>query len=378
MNNRRVVIVGAGVLGLFTAWELAQAGGCDITVLDRAHPGNGSSGRSIGMVETQHLTAPDVEVRVHGLEVYQRLEREHGISFVHGGYLRLSRSDADVDAFEKSARLQGELGVTGTLVLGEREIAGRWPHLMTDDLVVGLFGRSDGHVDGYEVCQVLAGLVRHAGVTVLSGTSLIEAGQTSAGTWQVRTDGPVLEADVMVNAAGAWAAQVGDLLHAPINLEPLLSGAVTISSPKPVPPTPFVMDYVPGSGTEGVYFRPEGTHQLFAGVHTDESVMTPESPDRRLGPLSPDVIEHIVTMLGHRLRDVEDLGIGKSWTGWYPFTHDHHPVVGPHVAAPTVICALGAGGAGIQLAPAIGRLAANAVLGEAPTLGHGLDWSHGR
>ena len=56
-------------------------------------------------------------------------------------------------------------------------------------------------------------------------------------------------------------------------------------------------------------------------------------------------------------------GIARSWTGIYPMTLDHRPMVGRHPERDDVVCALGAGGNGIQLAPAIGRVAAEAVLG---------------
>src|SRR6266850_2033339 len=81
--EQRVVVVGAGVLGLFTALELVRAGGVAVDVLEASHPGSGSSGRSVGMVETQYLTQPDIEVRVFGREAYTALERDHGLTFTH-------------------------------------------------------------------------------------------------------------------------------------------------------------------------------------------------------------------------------------------------------------------------------------------------------
>jgi sarcosine oxidase subunit beta len=379
VTEQRVVVVGAGVLGLFTAWELVKAGGVNVTVIDGSHPGDGSSGRSVGMVEAQYLSRPEVEVRAYGLDVYCSLERDYGISFAHGGYLRLGRDETDAKNFAASAQLQAEFGLTDVIMLSKDEMGARWPRLITDDLHVGMLGEIDGHVDGHEVCQLLVRLVRDAGGSVHSKTRLRSADRDSSGAWTLQTDSSTFVADVVVNAAGGWAGEVGDLLGGPVTLLPQLSGALALHLTPPMPLTPFTMDYVPGSGVEGVWFRSEGDGQLIAGTHSDEPVFEPVSPDVHLGSMSGATVEKIMMRLAGRLHDVDDMRAGLSWTGIYPTSPDYDPIVGPHSSMPGLVCALGAGGAGIQLAPAIGRLAADAVLERGSSgFGDGLNWSQGR
>ena len=374
--DRRVVVVGAGVLGLFTAFELVRDGGSRVTVLDRAHPGAGSSGRSVGMVETQYLNRPRVEVLAWGRDRYAELEADHGLGFVHGGYLRLGRTDDDTAAFERSVAYQRDAAITDADVLSAAEIAARWPHLRTDDVACGLFGAWDGHVDGAGVTALLAGLVRAAGGDVRPRTAVLGADRAGAG-WRLDTsEGPV-GADVVVNAAGPWAGVVGDLLGAPVPLLPQLHGALTVAAPG-LPSTPFVMDYRPGSGTDGVYLRSDQAGGLVAGLHTDEVLDEPVAPDVALGDLAPGVVERVVTALAGRLRGADDLAVTGSWTGLYPMTPDHEPVVGPHPDAPGVVCALGAGGSGIQLSPAVGRVAADAVAGLPARFAQTADWAPAR
>ena len=377
MIEQRVVVVGAGVLGLFTALELVRAGGVTVDVIEASHPGSGSSGRSVGMVETQYLTQPDIEVRAFGREAYTALERDHGLIFVHGGYLRLGRTEHDVARFQESVRLQADLGIKDAFVLGREDMSLRWPQLVTNDLAGGLYGEWDGYVDGYEVSQLLARLVKRGGGRVHSGVLLTAAERPS--TWRLQTTAGAFEAEVVVNAAGPWAGEVGELLGAPVPLLPQLHGAVTIELGSPRPSMPFVMDYVPGSGTDGVYFRSERSNQLIAGLHTDEVIQEAVSPDVPLGAVSFDVIERVTTLLSGRLHDIDDMAVGRSWTGIYPMSPDHRPVAGWHRSAPGVVCALGAGGSGIQLSPAVGRLAADAVLRrDTPSFGPLVDWSHER
>lgn len=373
MKQQRVIIVGAGVLGLFTAAELVADPRVSVEVIESGHPGVGSSGRSVGMIETQYVEAADVEVRAFGREVYTKLIDEHELPFVHGGYLRLGHSAADIGQFEKSVEAQSALGIQDAEILTPDEISRRWPQLVTSDVSAGLFGSWDGYVDGYEVSQLLARIVRAGGGRIHTNTRLLSADQPD--TWRLETTHGTFEADIVVNAAGPWAGQVADLLGAPVALIPQLHGAVTIELPEEKPFTPFVMDYVPGAASEGVYFRSERKDQLIAGLHTEEVLHAGTSPDVPLGSMDFETIERIASGLTERLHSVDDMRIGRSWTGLYPMSSDHKPVVGRHHDNPSVVCALGAGGNGIQLSPAIGRLAADTILERDRTFSSDVTWS---
>lgn len=372
MKQQRVIIVGAGVLGLFTAAELVTDPHVSVEVIESGHPGVGSSGRSVGMIETQYVELPDVEVRAFGREAYTRLINEHELQFVHGGYLRLGHSASDIGQFEKSVEAQAKLGIHDAEILTPAEISHRWPQLVTSDVSAGLFGSWDGYVDGYEVSQLLARMVRAGGGRIHTNTQLLAADQPAA--WRLETTNGTFEADVVVNAAGPWAGHVADILGAPVSLIPQLHGAVTIELPEEKPFTPFVMDYVPGAASEGVYFRSERKDQLIAGLHTEEVLHAGVSPDVALGSMDFETIERIASGLTERLHGVDDMRIGRSWTGIYPMSLDHKPVVGRHPANPSVVCALGAGGNGIQLSPAIGRMAADTILGRDPRFSPGVTW----
>ena len=118
-----VVVIGGGVLGLATALELVDRGVTDVSVIDRAPPGEGSSGRSVGMVETQYFRPDDIEARVYGRRYYDRMVAEHGLHFVASGYLRLGSTETDIATFERSVQVQKGFGVNDAHVLRSDEIA---------------------------------------------------------------------------------------------------------------------------------------------------------------------------------------------------------------------------------------------------------------
>jgi len=374
MAKQKVLVIGAGVLGLFTAQELLADERFEVVVVDKAFPGEGSSGRSVGMVETQYFTRPTVEVRAFGRSAYEGLIEQCGLTFTHGGYLRLGHSQEDMDSFAASVAIQREFGIEDVEVISQAEIQQRWPQLITDGVLGGLLGKWDGYVDGYEVCQKLAELVRAHGGAVYTGNEVTRAVRED-GTWRITAGDRQFDADIVVNAAGPHAGVIGEMLGAPVPLLPQLHGAITVRLASLQGTTPFVMDYIPGSGVDGIYFRSEGSGHLIAGLHTEEAISDPVSPDIPLRSVPDDVLERIVELLMGRIENADELELDRSWQGIYPMTPDHQPIVGAHPAVAGVVCAVGGGGSGIQLAPAIGRLAADAIRGvDQPAFELAAEW----
>src|ERR1039457_7297573 len=87
-----VCVIGAGAIGLCSARELARRGVGQVTGIEARHAAAGSSGLSVGIVETQYLDSLDIELRARSMRSFERLEREDGLRVVRNGYLRLGHS----------------------------------------------------------------------------------------------------------------------------------------------------------------------------------------------------------------------------------------------------------------------------------------------
>src|SRR6478609_3106216 len=265
----KVVVVGAGALGLCTARELVNLGVSDVTVIDRGSVAGASSGLSVGIIETQYLDPLAIEIRVLAMNIFAGLERDHGLKITRNGYLRPARTEADLTAYERSVELQHELGVDDAKVLTPDEIKTLVPDMKTDDFPGALFGPSDGYIDGHLYCSILA-----EGLDVRPNTRLTgyEPGKldTSKGT---------LEADLVGTAAG-WAGRVGELLGAPVPVLPQRHMALVAHLPRELDYVmPSLMDYIPATGDYGLYFRHESPEHLIAGLHTEEAIHDLVDPD---------------------------------------------------------------------------------------------------
>jgi glycine/D-amino acid oxidase-like deaminating enzyme len=369
-SGPKVAVVGAGALGLCTAFELAELGVGDVTVLERGQVAGASSGLSVGIVETQYLDPLAIELRVWSMGFFRRLEREHRLPITRNGYLRLGHSGEDLDAFERSVEVQRGLGVHDARVVERAELRRLVPELECGDLAGGLFGPSDGYLDGHLYCSLLADLLRARGASVSTGAELVAASTTPAGRHVLVTPSLTVECDVVVNAAGAWAPRVGELLGTPARVLPQRHRALVAHLPRELDHVmPSVMDYIPASGSIGLYFRHETRSSLIAGLHTEEPLHDIVDPDRYDRGGEHEFTAEVARRLAHRLPELTAARLGRLWAGLYPISPDGVAAVGPYPGAPTVVAVVGAGGSGLQSSPALGRIAAEWIVhGEPRTI----------
>lgn len=362
-----VCVIGAGAVGLATAHFLVE-GGANVTVLEADHVASGSSGLSVGIIETQYMEPLDIALRVDGMAFFAKLEADHGLDVVRNGYLRLVRDEGSLAAAQRSVEIQHSLGVEDAVVLDRDEVQKLVPQMRCDDVVAGLFGPSDGYIDGHLYCNLLAEQLIGKGVELKVRQKV--AGIASRGHRRILSTvaGLEFECDLVVNAAGAWAPKVAELLGTKMPLEPQRHQAIVVDvGAKPGYVVPSVMDYIPHSGEIGLYFRHERDGHLIAGLHTEEVQNTLVNPDNYGRGVDHEFMELVASKLANRLPGFPDAGLGDGWAGIYPVSPDGVPQVGPTREDPSVIAAGGAGGSGIQLSPALGRVAAEWVLqGSAP------------
>jgi len=363
-----VVVVGAGALGLCTAYHLVDRGAGDVTVIERGRVAGASSGLSVGIIETQYLDPLAIEIRVESMRFFTELERSGALAITRNGYLRLAHRQADMEAFVNSLEVQRSLGVADCRVVERDALQALIPDLRCDDLAGGLFGPSDGYVDGYRYCTALAAGVVARGGRVLQDTELVGCDPLPGDRNRLRTNRGDVECDVVVNAAGGWAGRVGDILGAPVTILPQRHQALIAHLAAPLGYVmASVMDYVPSSGGFGAYFRDEGPGRLVAGLHTEEVIHDIVDPDAVVRDTPGDYIELVAERLAQRLPGLTDMRLGDVWAGIYPMRPDGRPVVGPHDGRASVVTVAGAGGSGLQSSPALGRIAADWILDGQPT-----------
>lgn len=372
MTRPKIAIIGAGTAGCGAALRAAELG-ADVTVLEREAPASGSSGRSAGVYNYQTLNPLDIEIRIRAKELFLRLERERDLPLAKIGNVRVAFNDEHMARLAEALRVQRELGGLDSRLLDRAGLKALVPDMRVDDLAGGLLGPTDGHLDGYLLCTALLSDAKEKGVRVSLGTT-VEGSSKRGGVHRLETSKGTVEADIVINAAGAWAGAVGKILGHSVPIKPQVHEVFLVKLPRDLGYTvPMVNLYMPGQDGEGLYFRQDGPDSLIAGLHTYEAVEGLDvDPDNYGPPPGDDHLITVATLLTERM-GMEDLGFSNGWSGLYPISQDDRFQVGPFEADPSVLVVGGLGGVGVTSGSILGMCAAEWALSGKPTTVPGVE-----
>jgi sarcosine oxidase subunit beta len=356
-----VVIVGAGIMGVSTAYHLARRGAGRIVVVERDDVCSGSTALASGGIRHQYANRIGVELTRHSIETYERFEDEFGVDprFRQHGYLILVTTEPEQAQAQRNVALQQSLGVD-VRILSPDETHRRFPYLATDDLRGATYSPRDGYADPYLATTAIAARARDLGVTIRTGCEVVGFARTPGGVEGVVTrDGPV-GAPVVVIATGAWSGVIGTLAGIDIPVRPLRRSKF-ITAPFPfdrVPEaTPFVID-----PHLGISLRREGAGILLGIGRREEAGSFSTALDWSLA-------EPLVERAVRRVPVLADAQLMRTWTGLYEMTPDQTGIVSavPGVAGLYVIA--GFSGHGFMHGPIAGQLMAELITdGHATTV----------
>ncbi len=199
----RVLIVGAGVVGLCTALALA-ARGARVTLLDRGLPGAASSTLTGGGIRQQFGTEAAVRLSLAAAPFWETFEARFGVDplFRPIGYLFLANTQAEARALDRQVALQSELGVDSER-LDTSMLERRWPALAGRGFVAAAFRQADGWANQHRILDGLTRGAHAAGVEVLAGAEALSLRIRGGRVGGVRTTAGELRGDAVVLATGA-------------------------------------------------------------------------------------------------------------------------------------------------------------------------------
>jgi sarcosine oxidase subunit beta len=340
---------------------LTKKGEKDVTVIDRLYVAAGSSSRSVGIYTRQYPDAADIAVRAESYEILCELERT-GLVLHRVGFVWLMHSDAALETCSRAVDLQRELGITDAHVLDRPGLGREFPLIRNDDLAGAGITPSDGYLDGQQLCMAYAEASERAGVKMYLNDELTGAESTPSGAVKLTTRKRTLECDLVVNAAGMWAPEVGMILGAPVEIIPTRHDAFIFQLDTEGAKLGCTMDTEPPN--DALYFRPEGAKQIIVGLE-DQPEADPLHERGRgddLEAAARDELYHLSSKLLERLPALSGMGFVSKWFGYYPISPTRKATITWAAENPAVFNLVGFGGNGIVLSPAAGRHAANLIV----------------
>ncbi|MDQ6651803.1 MAG: FAD-binding oxidoreductase [Acidobacteriota bacterium] len=392
-----VVIIGSGIVGSSVAYHLADQGCTNVLVIEReAHQGKGSTGKSMGGVRAQFSTGVNIRMSQYSIDFFARFDEivGHPADYRAHGYLFCATNERHLKYLTSNRERQLELGVKSVELVSREDIREFVPQLRVDDIIGGTFCPTDGFVDPHSVMMGFMLKARQRGVklwldtevtgievapslssagleaapappagsahtlSVAAGSAaILPAARFEAGVARritgVRTTRGLVSTQVVVNAAGPWAAEVARMAGAELPVTPLRRQLVPTEPFDQLPKRfPMVIDM-----STGFHFRREGNGILLAWNDPEE---TPGFKTE----FDPTFVEKILTRAASRVPCLAEAEVNTSraWAGLYEMTPDHHAIIGPAPNIAGLYFVNGFSGHGVMHSPASGRITADLVL----------------
>ncbi len=356
-SDPEVVIIGGGLAGASTGYQLACRGVTRLTIIEREPIcGYHSSGRNAAMIR-QITSCPDITaLACSSVKFFMQPPAgwETPLTFRQTGSLLLACGEGTAQ-LERDAADARSCGIPTERWSREHAVV-HVPVLDTATFECAVWSPTDGVLDAHALLEGCLGGVRAAGGLVVTGAAVtgfrvgnrrIEAVETSRG---------LFPADSVVNAAGAWAGEIADMAGAstvpfrPCRRHLLSTGPI----PEVNPDWPFVWDI-----THEFYFRPESGGLLFSPC--DEVEFSP--CDVSADPAAKLELAEKLMLYAPRLAEFP---VVKTWAGLRTLTPDGRFVIGWDTKIENFMWVAGLGGHGVTTSPACGSLAARMIAGEEP------------
>ncbi len=372
----RVVVIGGGVGGTSVAYHLAELGERDVVLLDRDQLTSGSTFHSAGLVGQLRSDPTLTRMNMYSVELYRALQASDSPpGWVESGSIRLASSP------ERLQELRRQLSWARAFGLPMEEISARtaqqmFPAMSTDGVYGGVYLPSDGQVDPSQLCLSLAARARAGGVTIATHTRVLEVLTRSGRVRGVRTDRGDIEAEVVVNCGGIYAAEIGRLAGVRVPVVPM-SHQYVVTEPIP--------DLAPGGGAVLpslrdpdllVYYRQEGRGLLMGGYERNALPFTagmysydavPADFNAKLLPDDWDRFAEIAENSAIRVPAMGEARIRRLINGPEAFTPDNEFCLGQTEVDGFFVsagfCAHGIAGAG-----GVGKLMAEWIVSGEPTM----------
>jgi sarcosine oxidase subunit beta len=356
MRTAEVVIVGGGIVGSSIAYHLTAAGCRDVLVVEReSSQGKGSTGKSMGGVRAQFSTPVNIQMSLYSIPFYAAFDERLGYpcGYRAQGYLFCATSEAHLQYLRTNHATQVQLGLKDARLISADEIVGMYPQLRSDDIIGGAFCSSDGFVDPYSAMNGFMLWASEHGAQIWKNTTVVGIRRDGQGIAEVETsEGPV-STRIVVNCAGAWAAEIAHMAGVSLPVEPLRRMLVPTEPFDQFPHgAPMMIDM-----SNGFHFRPEGLGFLLAWNDPEET------PGYKM-EFEPAFVEKILMRAANRVPVFENLAVNpkRAWAGLYEVTPDHHAILGPAPEVPGFFLANGFSGHGVMHAPATGKILSDLIL----------------
>ncbi len=344
-----VVLVGAGINGLATAYELAQLGMKNIVVLEKTYIGSGSTGRCGGGIRQQWTTEENIRLAQESVRMYENMSAELGyqVFFRQGGYLMVTENENDLPALRDAVALQQRCDVP-TDFLQPQECLEIVPDLDISRIKGATFCPRDGTAYPFAVVWGYARACHRKGVKIYIGTTVTDLKTTEGRITAVETDRGTIQTPLVVNCAGPWARSLAAGIGVELPNRQERHEIMVSESLKPF------LDPMVISISNGIYFSQSMRGEIVGGIGDSDEPRLPGPSRFKTHSGMRFAVRFAQALLSYYPRAAE-VRMMRQWAGMYDVTPDHRPILGGVDGLDGYFHSCGFSGHGFMLGPMTGK-----------------------
>ena len=359
-NRADVIVVGGGIIGCATAYNLAKKGASVIVLEAQEVIGNGGSTRNGGGVRQSGRDPRELPLAMYAVRhLWPTLSEELGcdVEYRQAGNLRLGKTERHLEILRGLTDRATALGLDVKMVSGD-EVRAINPYL-SDEVIGASWCPTDGHANPLRATYGFYRAARRLGVRFYTGEPVRELRKVKGRLRRVITDSGAFEADAVVVAAGYASRKILATVDIDVPVNELLIECLVTEAEPPM------FEQMLGTADADFYGH-QTKHGSF--VFGGESGFEAYSKDNGLDMVSSITAPAECRAILKWIPRLADAKVVRTWGGYEDTCADGVPVLGPVDEVPGLVVACGFTGHGFGISPIVGRLMAEVALGDEPTL----------
>ncbi len=341
-NKADVVVIGGGIIGLFSAYWLAKQGE-DVVVVEKNYPGSGSTFRCGTGIRQQFGDDANIQMMKKSVEIWKNLGEMlefPEFKFAQTGYLFLLYSDEEIEKFTRNVKLQNKYGIPSRIITPDeaREIV---PLIDISEVKAASWNPTDGKANPFLAVRALLNTLKNLGAEIHPYTEVKEITHRDREITGVKTTKGEIRADMVLNATNAWSKILNEKLGIHFPIEPYKHQAIVTEDFKLGEVKPMVISFKYG----GAYLTQKASGGIIGGIAL------------KYGPTwdlttTYEFMREVAKNFTRIIPALKYISLIRQWAGYYAETPDHNAVIGKVREYEGYYIAAGFSGHGFMLAPA--------------------------
>ena len=336
-NNKRVVIIGAGIVGNSLAYHLTRLGVSDITMVDKGplpNPG-GSTGHASNFIFPVDHSKEMTMLTLESMRQYKALE-----VFIESGGIEIARNEERMQELTRRVVSAKSWGIEPVELMTPQQVKDKVPYINEQLIIGAFFTPGAGVVDSLRAGTIMRERAQEAGMKVSANTEVLGIDVENGRATRVKTTRGDFDADIIVIACGAWSPRIARMAGASIPLTPMVHQMIDIGPVPRFANTTGMIEYpIVRDVDTNMYERQEGTGlEIGSYAHRPITLGADEIPSIEESALSPtelpftqedfDPQMEIALELMPEIVGDETVGVKYAINGVLSVTYDGMPLLG--------------------------------------------------